>query len=255
MYFPVVEVVSVAYYIEICLHIHKWLQTRFIVNDKRFSSQYLWLGFHFLSPFHCSRSLPPSCSLPQALHLCGLSACFFIWLVATGGSALADYNSPASHFDLSELSVPPPPSPTPRSRPVGINPHAHTYSHLSDPPSISLLLHLSPSLPSSLFRLARKCSSRAQRQKRNIVSGEAFKLEEAARVVLLLRALSPPMTPESGEYRSLVTQSIQQIALTKLVEAFNSKVSSLGGGPGEKSNWAPLHGGFLTSPPAHRVDW
>lgn len=68
------------------------------------------------------------------------------------------------------------------------------------------------------------------------MSGEAFKLEEAARVVLLLRALSPPMTPESGEYRSLVTQSIQQIALTKLVEAFNSKVSSLGGGPGEKSN-------------------
>ncbi len=144
------------------------------------------------------------------------------------------------------LSSPCPHLPPPRLAlaPVGINPHAHTYSHLSDPPSISLLLHLSPSLPSSLFRLARKCSSRAQRQKRNIVSGEAFKLEEAARVVLLLRALSPPMTPESGEYRSLVTQSIQQIALTKLVEAFNSKVSSLGGGPGEKSNWAPLHGGF-----------
>ncbi|KAA0704010.1 hypothetical protein E1301_Tti000346 [Triplophysa tibetana] len=40
----------------------------------------------------------PLRGLPQTLHLCGLSACFFIWLVATGGSALADYNSPASHF-------------------------------------------------------------------------------------------------------------------------------------------------------------
>lgn len=40
----------------------------------------------------------PPCNLPQALHLSGLSACFFIWLVATGGSALADYNSAASHF-------------------------------------------------------------------------------------------------------------------------------------------------------------
>lgn len=52
------------------------------------------------------------------------------------------------------------------------------------------------------------------------------------------------MTRESGEYRSRVTQGIQQIALTKLVGAFNSKVSSLGWDPGENSNCALFHGGF-----------
>lgn len=129
------------------------------------------------------------------------------------------------------LSSPRPRFPPLLLAPTGINPHAHTW------PFVRPSFHFSPpSTPSSLFRLARKFSSRAQRQKRNIVSGEAFKSEEAAWVVLLLRALSPPMTPESGEYRSLVTQSILQIALTKLVEAFNSKVSSLGKGPGENSN-------------------
>ena len=46
---------------------------------------------------------------------------------------------------------------------------------------------------------------------------EAFKLEETAKAVLLLRPLSPVMTLERGEYRSRVTQGIQQIALTKLV--------------------------------------
>lgn len=76
------------------------------------------------------------------------------------------------------------------------------------------------------------------------MAGEAFKLEEAARAVLLLRPLSPVMTRESGGYRSRVTQGIQQIALTKLVEAINSKVSSLGWDPGENSNCAPLHGDF-----------
>lgn len=76
------------------------------------------------------------------------------------------------------------------------------------------------------------------------MAGEAFKIEEAARAVLLLRPLSSVMTRESGEYRSCVTQGIQQIALTKLVGAFNSKVSSLGWGPGENANCSPLHGGF-----------
>lgn len=59
-----------------------------------------------IPPFPACFPLPPSPSssllrhhnLPQALHLSGLSACFFIWLVATGGSTLADYNSAASHF-------------------------------------------------------------------------------------------------------------------------------------------------------------
>lgn len=50
------------------------------------------------------------------------------------------------------LSSPCPHLPPPRLAlaPVGINPHAHTYSHLSDPPSISLLLHLPPILPFSI---------------------------------------------------------------------------------------------------------
>lgn len=56
------------------------------------------------------------------------------------------------------------------------------------------------------------------------------------------------MTRESGEYRSRVTQGIQQIALTKLVGGFNSKVSSLGCYPGENSNCALFHGGFLPFP-------
>lgn len=43
---------------------------------------------------------PSPRNLPQALHLSGLSVCFFIWLVATGGSTLADYNSAASHFQF-----------------------------------------------------------------------------------------------------------------------------------------------------------
>lgn len=47
-------------------------------------------------------------NLPQALHLSGLSACFFIWLVATGGSALADYNSAASHFRFIRAPASPP---------------------------------------------------------------------------------------------------------------------------------------------------
>lgn len=61
------------------------------------------------------------------------------------------------------------------------------------------------------------------------MAGEAFKLEEAARAVLLLRPLSPVMTRESGEYRSRVTQGIQQIALTKLVGALIARLAALAG--------------------------
>lgn len=50
-------------------------------------------------------------NLPQALHLSGLSACFFIWLVATGGSTLADYNSAASHFRFIRAPASPPHTP------------------------------------------------------------------------------------------------------------------------------------------------
>lgn len=52
-------------------------------------------------------------NLPQALHLSGLSACFFIWLVATGGSTLADYNSAASHFRFIRAPASPPHTHTP----------------------------------------------------------------------------------------------------------------------------------------------
>lgn len=55
---------------------------------------------------------------------------------------------------------------------------------------------------------------------------EAFKL---ARAVLLLRPLSLVMTQESVEYRSHVTQGIQQIALTKLVGPLIAGLAALAG--------------------------
>ncbi len=115
-------------------------------------------------------SLPPSCSLPQALHLCGLSACFFIWLVATGGSALADYNSPASHFRfIWALRAPtslPRASLSPRSASI------RTHTHTAICQTLLPFLSSSTSLPSSLFRLARKFSSRVRRQKEILCQGK-----------------------------------------------------------------------------------
>lgn len=95
----------------------------------------------------------PPRNLPQALHLSGLSACFFIWLVATGGLALADYSSAASHFRFIR-----PPTPTPSLRgtsfylfffilPLSLNQHQCkdiTILHhptTASPPSIRCLPH------------------------------------------------------------------------------------------------------------------
>lgn len=187
-----------------------------------------WLSLPFSFPL-LSLSLPPPSLLQSTAgppSLWSVSMLFHLACCYRGLGA-GRLQLASQSFSI-YLSSPRPHLPPPRLAlaPVGINPHAHTHTAICQT-HLPFLSSSTSSLPSSLFRLARKFSSQARRQKRNIVSGEAFKLEEAARVVLLLRALSPPMTPESREYRSLVTQSIQKIALTKLVEAFNSKVSSL----------------------------
>lgn len=82
---------------------------------------------------------PPSLwSVSMLFHL----ACCYRGL-STGRLQLASQS-----FSI-YLSSPRPHLPPPclALAPVGINPHAHTYSHLSDPPSISLLPHLPPSHP------------------------------------------------------------------------------------------------------------
>lgn len=133
------------------------------------------------SPFSLSLSLAPSPprNLPQALHLSGLSACFFIWLVATGGSTLADYNSAASHFRFirapslcaSSLSLSPCQPRQHQCRHIAIPHHLTTTPPPSPVPS-----HL-PYLPLSISveNLAHK--PRDKKKERNIVAVEAFKLE------------------------------------------------------------------------------
>lgn len=126
------------------------------------------------SPSLCFASLPER-HLPhsplQALHLCGLSALFFIWLVATGGSTLADYNSAASHFRfiIAPPSVPPLCQPSTLTTPASIHPHTHRNSLLC-----SLLPPLSPS-----FHQCGKFSLQAPKQKKKDENSavEAFKLE------------------------------------------------------------------------------
>lgn len=87
-----------------------------------------------------SISLPlapsPPRNLPQAVHLSGLSACFFIWRVATGGSTLADYNSASSHFRFIRAPL----SPTPPSA-------SHTHYPRQLP------THLRPPLFSPTFHI------------------------------------------------------------------------------------------------------
>ena len=68
-----------------------WKTVFLLTKDKK--SFYLPL---FLPPFGISA---PD-NLPKALHRSGLSPCFSICLVGTGGFALADYNSVASHFQF-----------------------------------------------------------------------------------------------------------------------------------------------------------
>lgn len=54
----------------------------------------------FLSPFLPHSGISAPYELPRALHLSGLLQCFLIWLVGTGGSMLADYNSASNHFQF-----------------------------------------------------------------------------------------------------------------------------------------------------------
>lgn len=138
--------------------VHHNMTVRHTLRQAREQALYLWLGFYFLSPFHCSLSLSPSLlqstagppslwSVSMLFHL----ACCYRGLGA-GRLQLASQSfsiylsSPLPHLPPLRLAL----------APVGINPHAHTYSHLSDPPSISLLLP--PILPFSIGRenLARK---------------------------------------------------------------------------------------------------
>lgn len=203
-------------------------------------------------PLSLFLSLPfapsPPRNLPQALHLSGLSACFFIWLVATGGSTLADYNSAASHFRFIRAPLPlcTPPQPATLTTLASINPDTQQFLITpmpNTPPPSSVPSH-QPYLPPSISaeNLARMPQDKKKREK--YCGSGSIQVREAASAVLLLRPLSLVMTQESGEYRSCVTQGIQQIALTKPVGAFNSKVSSLGWYPGENSNCALFHGGF-----------
>lgn len=130
-------------------------------------------------------------NLPQALHLSGLSACFFIWLVATGGSTLADYNSAASHFRFIRApththSLPPPFS-LPHLSLYTHYPHQRQSRQHSNPSSHRCRTNLhTPLLPPTFhifhFDQRRKFSSRDEKEKevgeeRNIVAVEAFKLE------------------------------------------------------------------------------
>lgn len=150
MYFPL----FLLRYIEICPHIHKWLETRFIVRRALRQARaqafpltisLAWLSLPFSFPL---LSLPPS--LPPAVYrrpsisvVC--QHAFSFGLLLQGARRWQITTRQPVIFDLSELSAPPPPSPAPRSRPGRHqSARAHTYSRLSDPPSISLLLHLLP---------------------------------------------------------------------------------------------------------------
>lgn len=124
-----------------------------------FSARFPSLSF---SP-SCSPSLPfapsPPRNLPQALHLSGLSACFFIWLVATGGSTLADYNSAASHFRF--IRAPSLCAPTPTSASHTHYPHQHQSRHIAIPhhpttQHTSTFLLFPPTFHTFLFRSAWK---------------------------------------------------------------------------------------------------
>lgn len=109
-------------------------------------------------PFSLSPPFAPSPprNLPQALHLPGLSACFFIWLVATGGSTLADYNSAASHFRFIRA----PSLCAPLSRPHSLPSPASIQTHSnSSSPHQPTNLHpplFPPAFHIFLFRSARK---------------------------------------------------------------------------------------------------
>lgn len=132
----------------------------------------------FLSPFLPPSGISAPYKLPWALHLSGLLKCFLIWLVGTGSSMLADYNSASSHFQFIG----------------GLLTHTHTYFPrwpYSLPSPASIQRHSNsrpPSTPtcplppfiSSPFKRQRKSISKAPYfffKKRDIVALEAFKVE------------------------------------------------------------------------------
>lgn len=130
----------------------------------------VWLSIPFSFPLlSLSPSLSPSLlqstagppslwSVSMLFHL----ACCYRGLGA-GRLQLASQSfsiylsSPRSHLPPPRLAL----------APVGINPHAHTYSHLSDPPSISLLLHLLP--PILPFSIGHENLARKLRDKKEIL--------------------------------------------------------------------------------------
>lgn len=140
------------------------------------------------------------------------------------------------------LSAPPPRPPSSSAGHTHF-PRQHQFRHSNSPPPLPVPSH--PPISSSFDQHRKFCSEAPRQKKRTKYCGNgSIQVREAASAVLLLRPLSLVMTQESGKYWSRVTQGIHQIALTKLVVAFNSKVSSLGWDPGEKSNCALFHGGF-----------
>lgn len=137
-------------------------------------------------------------NLPQALHLSGLSACFFIWLVATGGSTLADYNSAASHFRFIRAPASPPPTHTLLASSLSLYPTSASIltTLTSVSPDNTAIPHhtaavrtstlpscLPPSISStsiSAENLAPEPRDEKEKEvgeERNIVAVEAFKLE------------------------------------------------------------------------------
>lgn len=131
----------------------------------------VWLSIPFSFPLlslspSLSLSLPPAVYRRPSISVVCQHA-FSFGLLLQGARRWQITTRQPVIFDLSELSAPPPPSPAPRSRPVGINPHAHTYSHLSDPPSISLLLHLLP--PILPFSIGHENLARKLRDKKEIL--------------------------------------------------------------------------------------
>ena len=135
-------------------------------------------------PLSLFLSLPfapsPPRNLPQALHLSGLSACFFIWLVATGGSTLADYNSAASHFRFIRCPLPlcTPSQPATLTTLASINPDTQQFLITpmpNTPPPSSVPSH-QPYLPPSISAENLARMPQDKKKGRNIVAVEAFKL-------------------------------------------------------------------------------